>query len=448
MKAPLILVASKRMDKNKKRKESSVIRMGKIARETLGLIHDKSVELWPDGDIYERTNRSRVLSINEAYKEDLKELKAKIDAGEMTIEDYAKVGFVTAATFSYLCRNNEMKDKIWIADKLTDIVIGSDPEFILLDNDRHEIYPSIPHQAALGSDGNLVEIRAHPAVTSAEHVKNMKDVFKRSPNVKSIQDVNWEAGCYISCKSSDGGRDRLIPVGGHIHIGTPAKLAALFETDTSSYSYIKVVSLSVLKKILDEYVGIPLMFVEGIKNSSGRRSCYGKLSDVRVDHGRLEYRTPGGDWLAHPKLAEAVLDATKAVAHSFFKLLEENNNSLDFIIDKAIYNSIVQNRRSAVDTLFGVNSNVDWSKDSKIATEFGATMPSKTLGGILELANPKPDKALLQSIYSQYKQLPVYSEYEKNVELFNEIVQLPAKALASIDRSLKPAWLEGADFII
>lgn len=446
MKAPLILVVSKKMDKNKKRQEQGVIRMGKIARETLGLVHDKSVELWPDGDIYDRTNRSRVLSINEAYKEDLKELKAKIDKGEITSEDYAKVGFVTASTFSYLCKNAGMGNKIWLADSLTDLIIGSDPEFVITDDGNRLIYPAIPHDAALGNDGNLVEVRAHPATTSAEHVKNIRDVFKKSPNTKVIKSYNWHAGCYVTVTNGEN-RETGLAVGGHIHLGTPAKLAKVFE-DGDSNAYIKFTVLSVLKKILDEYVAIPLMFIEGIKNSTLRRKYYGRLTDVRVDRGRLEYRTPGGDWLAHPTLAEVVLDATKAVAHSFFKIMEENNNDPYMALNEKLFDKMKRDRHNTVDFLFGISSGIEWEKDSKIANEMRAIMPSKVLGKMLELGEPKPTKALLEEIHDRYRHLPVYAEYERNVELFNEIAGLPDKVLAGMDRGLKEPWLEGSDFII
>jgi len=446
MKAPLILVVSKKMDKNKKRQEQGVIRMGKIARETLGLVHDKSVELWPDGDIYERTNRSRVLAINEAYKEDLKELKVKINNSQMTEEDYAKVGFVTAATFSYLCKNAEMGNKIWLADSLTDLVIGSDPEFVITDKNNHIIYPPIPHEAALGNDGNLVEVRAHPAITSAEHVKNIHNVFKKSPNTKEIKGYEWKAGCYIMAINGEG-TERGFAVGGHIHLGTPAKLAKTFE-DGDPNAYKRYVILSVLKKILDEYVAIPLMFIEGIQNSTARRKYYGRLTDVRVDHGRLEYRTPGGDWLAHPKLAEAVLDATKAVAHSFFKIMEESDNKVSMALEQRVFDKLQHDRLNTVDFLFGVSNTIEWERDSEIAREMRAIMPSKVLGKMLEISEPKPTKRLLEEIHDRYRHLPVYAEYERNVELFNEIASLPDKVLASMDRSLKDPWLEGSDFII
>jgi hypothetical protein len=75
-------------------------------------------------------------------------------------------------------------------------------------------------------------------------------------------------------------------------------------------------------------------------------------------------------------------------------------------------------------------------------------MPSKVLGKILEISEPKPAKKLLEEIHDRYRHLPVYAEYERNVEIFNEIAGLPDEVLASMDRSLKDAWLEGSDFII
>jgi hypothetical protein len=107
-----------------------------------------------------------------------------------------------------------------------------------------------------------------------------------------------------------------------------------------------------------------------------------------------------------------------------------------------------RNRHNTVDFLLGIGNAIEWEKDSKIANEMRAVMPSKTLGKMLELGEPKPTKALLEEIHDRYRHLPVYAEYERNVELFNEIASLPDKVLASMDRGLKEPWLEGSDFII
>lgn len=54
MKEGIILVVSKKMDKNaetnRRRNEHKLIRLGHKARENLGLMEDKVVELWSDDD--------------------------------------------------------------------------------------------------------------------------------------------------------------------------------------------------------------------------------------------------------------------------------------------------------------------------------------------------------------------------------------------------------------
>ena len=92
---------------------------------------------------------------------------------------------------------------------------------------------------------------------------------------------------------------------------------------------------AILQKILDELVAIPMMKVEGVKESCERRQqSYGKYGGSRVKgpHSeRLEYRTLSGQWLTHPALASAVLGTVKAISHSIFKDIEDNGNDVKFV---------------------------------------------------------------------------------------------------------------------
>ena len=178
MKNGIILVVSKKMDRNvrrnEKRSERKLIRIGRKARENLGLEREKVVELWPDGDTSKRVNRGLVLNIYHAYSADLKEIKKT-----MSEEDYLRVGFVTSETFNYLCGDiaDNKVDNIWIADSIDDIIIGADPEFVLL-NSKQFIYAShvqgLGHMGKLAHDGPLAELRPEPEISVDKFIENIK----------------------------------------------------------------------------------------------------------------------------------------------------------------------------------------------------------------------------------------------------------------------------------
>src|SRR5690606_31866806 len=74
---------------------------------------------------------------------------------------------------------------------------------------------------------------------------------------------------------------------------------------------------------LDNYLALPVLFLENPKSSRLRRPRYGFLGDWRSQpHGGFEYRTPGS-WLISPQYAQAVLCLAKVVATDY-PLLRRN----------------------------------------------------------------------------------------------------------------------------
>lgn len=444
MKSPLILIASDKMDSNKKkgRHEDKLIRMGSKARENLGLAGEKTVELWPDTiDIDDRLFRSRVLSIYESYAEDLDKLKTS----KMPKEDYLKVGFVTSRTFSYICRDGRRKkSNIWIADTIEDTIIGADPEFLLMAREGTYKYASevqgFGYADELGSDGPWAEIRPKPAIGIDKFVGNIQNLLTTHPNASLIEDYTWLSGCYYyGLREGCNGGERDWPLGGHIHLGTPSILAKAIE---NSGRY-RDAMFSCLYKVLDEYLAVPLMRLDGIDNSIKRRKEYGHYGDIRIDGGRLEYRTLSSEWLDHPALAAAILGTAKAISHAFFKSLEESGYNEASVMTKSTLGS---NSNLSIYTFFDPLFN-DW-KSIEVMQAFKAITSSSTMKNILN----KGEIGFTNDFFNNHKRLlrnlSTYREYAEYIDMFLDVIRLSDDDLGSIDRNLRHTWVEEAGFII
>lgn len=434
MKSQLILVPSEKMDSNQKqdRNEDKLIRIGERARKNLKLENDKAVELWPDGDIKGKINHSKLLNIFQAFSSDLK----KVQRDGMGLGEYNRIGFVTTKTFKYICGNKkDPKSDIWIADMIEDTIIGADPEFMLIENGDVQYAGSVSgftHEGELGSDGPLAELRPAPAIGIDDFIGNIKEIFKSNPKRVHILDYDWISGCFFNSPS----HGREFSIGGHAHIGTPAQV-----TSTLANNKLKLILFSCLQKILDEYISIPMLKIEGKDEGTRRRHHYGSFGDFRTDHGRLEYRTLSGLWLAHPRLASAVMGSVKAVSHAFYKTAESKSyNKKLFTTEETSSNNY------DIYSMFDQRSDV-W-KDIEIVKDMKATKSAAEMIDILEKGQIKFDKEYISALTKRFRSLNTYSIYAKYIDMFMEILSLPGTELKKMDKDIKHNWLEGKKFII
>lgn len=431
MKKALILIPSKLMDGNKKtdRGEDKLIRIGVKARSNMGLDNEKSVELWPTNNVSGRINRSKVLNIYQAYSADLKSARSN----GMSPEECLRVGFVTTRTFEYICGNAADKNDIWISQSIDDTVIGGDPEFILIDDDNEVIYASsvINRDGELASDGPLAELRPDPTIEAEDFVKAIQKILSSHPRVKDIKKYSWRAACCWLGRGKDDERDEW-PTGGHIHIGTPIQVAQKISIN-NTFKYFYYVTLN---RILDELLGIPLMRMDNKQESITRRRHYGAFGSYRTDHGRLEYRTLSGMWMAHPKLALTTLGVAKAIIDSYFQMLEAKNFKIEYLsgISNSSTNCFISNFNS-------------WD-NMQIMHEFGTTMSSGEMIDILHSYKIKYDKAYIKKLSDRLKRLPTYDKYAQHIDNLIELVSLPYQKVSKMSKDLKKTWVEGEDFII
>jgi len=436
-KKQLILVPSAKMDRNKKedRYEDKLIRLGAKARENLGLLDEKTVELWPTTSVNDRINRSKTLKIFRAFSEDLKILKDK----EIDIDEYLRVGFVTTKTFEYICGNGADSSKdIWISQSIDDTVIGGDPEFILVAGDGYVQYAGhindFGSNGQLASDGPLAEIRPDPAIKAEDFVNAIRKILTTHPRTKILSPYEWMATCCWLGKGLawENHERNTWPVGGHIHVGTPIKVAEKCKSAIFQNAYYVV-----LCKILDELLGIPLMKLDNKDECRARRIQYGQYGSYRTDSGRLEYRTLSGMWMAHPKLALITFGVAKAIIDSFFSILEAKDFDLKYLIAG----------KDPVNTNFFDPRFTGW-KDIGIANDMGATKSSSEMVAILNQYKITYSKAYASELHKIFKKLPAYKQYAEHLDTLVELVSLPYSQIKKIDRDMKHTWVANADFIL
>jgi hypothetical protein len=157
------------------------------------------------------------------------------------------------------------------------ILIGTDIEMMLENSNGKMVLASsyLPRKGKVGCDDRsvqfdgkrmpLVELRPDPDESPLGLVNNLKAAMYEAARLIPRPSVKWKAGSMPF---------RPYSTGGHIH-----------------FSGVRFSSHFV--KVLDNYLGLPLMLVEHRETAQLRRPKYGFLGDVRhKDHGGFEYRTP------------------------------------------------------------------------------------------------------------------------------------------------------------
>jgi len=446
----LILLASDRMDSNKKpdRNEDNLIRMSAAARKFMNF-SDKAVEIYPTNiTAANRGIRSQVLNIFHAFKPDVTDLKRMMRNGELTPEEAVRVGFVTTRTFNKINGTNKkpkLNKNVWIADELSETVIGSDPEFLLFDNDENRVVRAnsiLSHSGKVASDGAMAELRPDPSVLPEEHVKNIVKLLRSDKAIKEIRPYRWMAACYHRDEIRD------YPVGGHIHIGMPARIASL-DRKTKEAFFI------VMNKILDELLAIPLIKLDGAEHGRRRRTnckiCttghhgYGFFGEMRIPNGRLEHRTLSGMWLMHPSVAKAVFGTARAIIDEIFKLVSSRNFSSKYM---CLY---AKDDESGNDRIIKHMYKRDFNgwKNVPLAKDIGCTTSSDKMIEILNNSNTSyVNSSYLKKWFSRLKSFSTYKDNSKYIRGLYEILKISAKDLNSYDKEMKKNWLDKKKFMV
>ncbi len=431
-KAKMILVPSERMDNNKKqdRNEHQLVRMSAVARKNLGF--DNKVELWPQtSDTSKRMRCAMMLDIFQAFSADIKQLRAE----GFTPEELRRVGFVTTKTYNRITGGSKQKvhKSIWISDKESETVIGCDPEFLLFDHDDNVVRANnvLQYSGVLGCDGAMAEVRPKPAMSPEELVGNIRMIFGDTGVTSPISAYKWMSGCYFK----DSRRD--YPLGGHIHIGNPIRIAKMRVEDREKF-------FMVFNKILDELLSVPMIKIDGAKLGSARRTTcsmgkFGYFGEYRLCNGRLEHRTLSGHWLMHPKLAECVFGTAKAIIDAVFKQVADNGYSKAYMWPQKFK---------------GMSKNGLWQSsfdrwaEFPLASDLGCVESSEKMIDLLNKSSAaRINATYLRGWYARMRQLSSYRKYARYIDGLYEILKFQVKHFESFEKQIQRNWLEGNRFI-
>ncbi|MEX2461329.1 MAG: hypothetical protein WD469_08545 [Paenibacillaceae bacterium] len=198
------------------------------------------------------------------------------------------------------------------------IMIGADPEFILRRPNGKVVSADrfMAREGAVGCDAvvlsghriilPLVELRPQPSNSPIALTVHLQSLMQRAEKIINDPGLDWLAGA-MPVKG--------LPLGGHIH-----------------FSGVELTSQ--LLRVLDNYLALPLVLLEG-ESAFQRRPRYGFLGDFRhQSHGGFEYRSLPS-WLISPQITVGVLSLAYVIAHHYHELQQRPLDQLE--VQRAFY---------------------------------------------------------------------------------------------------------------
>jgi len=317
-------------------REDNMIRLTKNMRNKIGVnIGDKV-------SIGKKNKEIKVLEVNRAYIHDTNLVKQYED----------DIAFVSGRVNQFY---NLFDSICWIKkyDLTPLITIGSDPEFILLENNvitpayfieeqvqKRELFSKY---SKLGSDGTCAEIRPDPSNDACNVHTSIKTIINDYSKYDFLDKYKWQTGTLID----DG--YRKFPLGGHIHLGLPKYILKRKEYNATNISQFYQKLFISLIKLLDYYIAFPLLAVELDKKNERRltrwfNTSYGQAGEYRVQPHGLEWRTISGIWLSNPEYALAILNVCyELTTYLFQKLVPPDMKDINEIKVIENLNNIVDN---------------------------------------------------------------------------------------------------------
>ncbi|MGW9528431.1 putative amidoligase domain-containing protein [Paenibacillus terrae] len=183
------------------------------------------------------------------------------------------------------------------------LLIGMDPEFVLVRMPEGRVVPASRYLGRLGVAGcdavtrrgrtlyPVAELRPAPSDDPALLLTHLRRAFAAAARRIADHTLIWQAG---------GMPQSGFPLGGHLHFsGIPLNGSLL--------------------RALDNYLALPLALLED-KRAARRRPNYGNLGDFRRQpYGGFEYRTLPS-FLVSPQLAKGVIGMAFLIASQYPRL--------------------------------------------------------------------------------------------------------------------------------
>jgi hypothetical protein len=424
------------MDNNRKedRNENGLIRMPAKARNYMDFEEPK-VEIWTVDSGSER-QASVLLDIFHAFSTDVKKVKESIRKGEMKPADLNRIGFVTTKMYNRIT-GGDSDMNIWVSTGVHDTVFGADPEFLLFNDDGQVVHANglMSKAGVIGCDGAMAEVRPHPSTNPEGLVNNIKKAFADKSLTSAITPYEWRCGCYYANSKRD------YPMGGHIHVGNPAKVAQMPMAKREMF-------FNVLNKIMDELIAIPCMRLDGDMGRKRRTDCkmsfggggWGWFGEWRKCNGRLEHRTLSGMWLMHPSVARCVLGTAKAVTDEVFKLWANHDFKYDYVVPM---------KHQGLNYTDMNNNNFTAWKNFGVCKDIRAVMTSKDLRSVLNMSKGSDiTKSWLDNWHSDLSKMSTYGKYSKYIRGLREILKISMNELGGWDRKIQNNWLKSKKFLV
>ncbi|WP_438350977.1 putative amidoligase domain-containing protein [Paenibacillus sp. FA6] len=227
------------------------------------------------------------------------------------------------------------------------LMMGMDPEFLLIDSYSMEVVPAsdfLERAGEVGCDAvhmggitsfPVAELRPEPSLQPRGLLVELMHAMSSASQMIRDRSLMWKAG---------GMPVPGLPLGGHLH-------------------FSGIVLTSDLLQVLDNYLTLPVMLLED-QSSLARRPHYGYLGDFRRQpHGGFEYRTLPS-FLVSPLVTKGVVCLAYIIVRNYKKLmlrpLEQER------IHSAFYEGMKQPIRDCIEPLFrDMRSLSDYSKYSK-----------------------------------------------------------------------------------
>jgi len=313
------------------------------------------------------------------------------------------------------------------------MLIGTDPELLIMNNGQ--IIPANSIQgfsknAKFGSDGAMAELRPDPASSPEKLIENMKKLFSLTNT--AAEGYDWISSCYHETKQRD------YPVGAHIHIGNPHKIATGLNAKDKNRLF------AVTNKIMDELLAIPMIRLDGKSGYKRRARCkmshingfgagygkgYGFFGEWRGKHGRLEHRTLSGLVISNPKLCKSVFSTALAIAEAVYKKIINEKLDPDIILPSKFNENIIYDK-----------SFVSWG-DIPLAEIFGCVRSSKEMSDTLDKSSRSEiTSSHIDSWLKKMSVLSTFSKYEADIVHLSEILSQNTQTLNKINRNIKKTW--------
>lgn len=381
-KVQLRLVSSKKMTDAG---EHNIIRFPKRAREFFGF--SNSMVVIGKGE-YETA-----LHVKQALKGDIRNLARMIQAGKVSEEEAASVGFVTRNVRDRINRKEGTRNNIWVTEGIGKITVGADPEFGLVapNGILKRGNQVVPHAGLFGSDGPSVEVRPQPSRDHRAVVGNIEHILAHPPDAATK--YRWQGGATYQ------DQNRVYWFGGHIHLGRPSQI----DQDYAWNCYASIAT------VLDGLLALPMVRFDTPEPWQRRNGCqynYGKAGDIRADYpeqDRFEYRVLSGLWLTHPTLARIALGAAKCIAETAYNRVADQKFDYEWVEAPASRKGLIKS--------FGVKG---WQQIRAV------------------INNARPDQVtpeMLRDWRNRIRDLDLYDEYAPELNALIALAEAPPGAV-------------------